>query len=108
MERDLDIFPLVVGHESERRKRKRLPTREPDFRMATRTVRSNQERARRKSAASDDVARRGGFKNESARPPETMGAQKRPMAIRVSVAASGAAHREVRDLRQALRRTQGR
>jgi hypothetical protein len=28
---DLDIFPLVVGHESERRKRKRLRDTESDF-----------------------------------------------------------------------------
>jgi len=60
--------------------------------------------SRRPATTSQDVADSG----MSPRGHPRLWAQKGPMAIRVSVAASGAAHREVRDLRQALRRTQGR
>jgi hypothetical protein len=71
----MDIFPFVVGHESDQRNRRKLLTSRPTFEMR-KTVRSNKERARRKSAASDQATR----KKE---------ARKRQIqAIRVRVAAS--------------------
>ena len=58
------------------------------------TVRTNESRARQKSAASDMATR-----NQPSAP-------KRTRAIRVNVAASDASHRGKRDPRFALRRTQ--
>jgi hypothetical protein len=62
----VDIFPFVVGHESDRRKRRTLLTTSPAF-CERKTVRSNQKRARRKSAASDQATREYGAKTPQVR-----------------------------------------
>jgi hypothetical protein len=101
------IFPLVVGRESGRRNWRRLLIRRPAPQAMT--VRSNQQRARRESAASDVWIWRVASKEArdgSRGHPKLMGAKAPHQAGRVNVAARGASHRGKRVPRHARRRTQ--
>jgi len=85
------IFPLVVGQETDRRKRKRLLTTESGPSEASRAKQPMAGTAG--PAASDKATRNTGRENAQ-------------QAIRVIVAASGVPHRGERDPRHAARRTQ--
>jgi len=100
------IFPLVVGHESGRRKWRTAPVTESGF-LEAKALRSNEERAGRKPAASDrgvipktmPLWHVGGH-------PELMGSQELVRQVGLESPPVTFSPREERVLRSAKRRTQ--